>query len=471
MASKRRIWLAALLAIFALTGFQMLFMWSLHMHPDEELSYRAIAGSLADTLHYQQSVQDNQPPLWFVTFWAWTQGTGDHEFSGRMLGVLLTMLSMAVLYRFGRMLFPHDGCISIVAPLLLIANGFFFTYALDIRPYPMVMLCTTFSMWLFYRFVRRGTSGTALAYGATIGLMLYTHYLLGFVVIAQFLYLMVVRRFSPQWLKGSVLALALGIGVWLPWLPIFVRQVVGVRANELASGAARGIAGIGASTELTSLPTLVHLLDTATNGMVWLYALVLVLGFARLRYYRAYGLALTWALGVPMVYLTLNLVAAVYAPRYVFHALMGLALALAASLMTLPASARPLAVTGFILLNLLSFRETLPVRIPYRTLYLQMSALSQPGDAVLMRQGNEDDGFVQWQMRHYLSSELQANVTTSLVGAASAQRLWFVTGAWYDEQTRADFDNLEETHSAEIALGQCNREWCYAIILLDESPE
>src|SRR5690606_18815389 len=66
-----RQWVSGVLFILVVFAFQVSSIPFVHMHPDEELSYRATEGTLADTLHYQMSLQDNQAPGWFVTFWAW----------------------------------------------------------------------------------------------------------------------------------------------------------------------------------------------------------------------------------------------------------------------------------------------------------------------------------------------------------------------------------------------------------------
>ena len=129
-------------------AFLLIAAWQLQMHPDEVLSYRSTNGDLAFTLNIQMSVHDNQAPLWFVSFWAWRQTVGDAEFTSRVFGVLSVMLALALTYRLGRRWFRSDW-VGLLAPLLLIGNGLFFNYALDIRPYPMVMLSAALSMWAF----------------------------------------------------------------------------------------------------------------------------------------------------------------------------------------------------------------------------------------------------------------------------------------------------------------------------------
>lgn len=473
-AHGRRQWGWAVLVLLVVAAFLLHSAWLLHMHPDEVLSYVSSDGDLAYTLDVQMSVKDNQAPLWFVTFWAWRTTVGDAEYTSRVLGVLCVMLALAVTYRLGRRLFRADA-VGLVAPVLLIGNGLFFNYALDIRPYPLVMLCAALSMWAFTRWLDGRTPRRVAIYGLTIALLLYVHYLLVFLVVVQGIYFLTqkprLRDFGQALLAGII-----GVGLWLPWMPTFYNQVIGLRQIETASGTGRGVAGIGVSTQATSLQTLLDLLHVATNGLIWLYGLVLLIGVVlmiRQRMRRVatgrLGLALAWGIGVPLVYLAANLVAAVYAPRFVSYAMLGLSLALAAGMVALP---RRIGYAGAALLvaaNLLTFSTTIPDRVPYRDLYAQISAQGRAGD-VLLNTGNVDN-FLQWQQAHYLAPELHGGITSDLDTAQAARRVWFLTGDWFNPAIRAQFDALEPSHPVQEVLGQCpERGWCYLAQLMEAPP-
>ncbi len=78
--SSSRLWTASaiLWVVFALFTINA---HHVYMDPDEELSYRATQGTLADTIAFQTGVQDNQAPLFFVTFWTWQQLVGPAEYT------------------------------------------------------------------------------------------------------------------------------------------------------------------------------------------------------------------------------------------------------------------------------------------------------------------------------------------------------------------------------------------------------
>lgn len=462
-------WWVAPLVLWISIAFLLVNGWLLYMHPDEELSYRSTDGDLAFTLDFQMSVKDNQAPLWFVTFWGWRQLVGDAEYTSRIFSVFCTMLALAVTYQLGRLWF-RSHVAGLLAPLLLLGTDLFFNYALDIRPYPLVMFCAALSMWAFTLWVKRQTTRSAAIYGLTIAILLYLHYLLVFLVVVQGVYYLLSQRLTLNHIKQGVLALVVGIGLWLPWLPTFVNQIVGLRSIEQASGTARGVAGIGVSTQPTTPETAAFLLNSATNNLVWLYAAVLILGVILLSRKKFYWLALAWAFGVPLVALAANVVAAVYAPRFVSHAMLGLGLALAGVFVALPRKIGLTAAALLVAANLFTFPAAIPVRVPYRTLYTELSALGRSEDVILFVKGGEDDGFVHWQYRHYLASELQTHITTDTDQARAARRIWFMTNDWFSPQVREQFDALEPTHPVQRVLGQCDNSWCYLIQLMEAPP-
>lgn len=459
-------WLGGVCLIFLIFAFQVANIPNMHMHPDEELSYRATRDGLDHVFYYQQSGQDNQAPLWFISFWAWQQIVGDAEFTSRVMGALTSVLTLAITYRLGRRWFGNAAALAALA--ILGANHFFFTYTLDIRPYPLVIFSAALSIWMFERWRHTPDKRRTLFYGLSVALLLYVHYLLTFLVVVQVVFVLLFQPNRRRLLVSGAAAMVLGFLIWLPWFPTFVDQVITLRNVETASGTARGAAGIGVSTLVTSLPTIVQLAQTATNGMIWLYAIVLLVGVWMMWRKPSFWLAVFWGIGVPVVALVANLFFAVYAHRFVSHATVGLALALGAVLLAKPNRLYISAAAVFVALNLFMFPTQFPVRIPYRDLYADVSAQVREGDALLNL--GSVDGFVQWQIDHYLSPVLVRNTVSDVASAQSFRRVWFLTDDWLNDPAQRDFAVLEPSHPVQTVFGQCNRAWCYIAQLMEAPP-
>lgn len=467
MQQNRLAWLRTvpllLLAMFLL----LQAVWVTHMHPDETLVYHFTRFDIPYTVDYLAN-QDVHPPLWFSFFWLWRQLVGESEFAGRFQALLFSMLTLAMTYRIGRGWFGSErsGLLSMV---ILTSSAYFVAYALEIRPYALVMLLASFSMWLFARWLKGGSWRLAISYGALTGVMFYVHYFSVFLVLAQLFYLLLHKPSRRQ------LAQELGAGgvaflVWLPWIPAFFIQVEHLRQLAQDAGNAYGL-GVGtpATTQATSLETVDRLLQLVTNGQPLLYALVLGVGFVLLWRKARFRLALFWAFGVPALSLLLNTVAAVYTQRYVVYLVVGLAVVLGAAFAALKKHILVYSTFAvFIAVNLWALPGMLPVRIPHRDLYHSVSDLAQSGDVVLNVPPSTVDQFLEWQQAHYLPASIER--TTDVDGALSARRIWFMTDDWFNAAVRGTFERIEPTHPVQQVFGQCDRAWCYLVQLMEAPP-
>jgi hypothetical protein len=129
-----------------------------------------------------------------------------------------------------------------------------------------------------------------------------------------------------------------------------------------------------------------------------------------------------------------------------------------------------LALAVFVALNLWALPAQLPIHTPYRDLFRAMSARAAPGDVVYFEQANQSGLYTRWHIDRYLASPLHEHMVGELAEAQAAPRVWFVTAKWFEPDVQAAFAALQTTHTLEDVLGDCNREWCYLIQLLEAPP-
>ena len=467
--SSMRGWVVRLLFVYLSAIILVLGIDSMHLRPDENLVYDFTRNDLAYLVTYLAE-QDSHPLLWFSSFWFWRQLVGESEFAGRLLAVFTSLLTLALVYQIGRRWFG-GARFGLFAVGLLGVNSYFFIYSLEIRPYAFILLLVTTSMWWFQRWLRQAQWRAAVFYAITLGLMLYVHYFLFVVMMVQGIYFLFQRPTRRLWQQaGGVVLVALLI--WLPWLPFAINQVLHVRQAEVAGGNERGLLGAGSTTMPTSVEAVMRLVNLAFNGQVALYAVILLIGVVYLWRQSNYRLALVWALGVPAISLLVNVVVAVFLPRYVVYLVIGLALALGAGLAKLPKRVRWPVFGLVILLSLLSQRTQLPAdRIPYRDLFQQVSLTARPDDVILFDSGGLNDGFVRAQVRRYLDPGLWQRRVNNVDDALEHRRLWYVTnGEWFDDGTRERFARIEQTHPLQQVIGRCDRSWCYLLQLMEGAP-
>jgi hypothetical protein len=451
--------LALLLALFALFIFGL--DW-LNVRPDELLSYDHTSRSLRHTVWYQAR-QDVQAPLWHSFLWTWRQFVGATEFTGRYQGVLWSMLTASLVYTLAQHWFanPRYGWAGLV---VLGVNAYFFRYAFEIRPYPLVMLVATLAMWLFWRWLRRSTWRRALGYGLSLTLLAYVHYFLAWLVLIQLIYFVSQRRTHRQWVQLAG-AFALALVVWMPWLPSFLYQV-----NNLYQVEGVGSLGIASTTQSTSPEVVWRWVRLATGGMPYLWIALSLLGTFFV-WRREYGLLLLWGWGVPVVAFTVNLVANVYDERYIVYTSVGLSLAAAAALASLPRRwLRWAAIAAFVVLNLWQLPSHLPDRVPYRHIIQRMNANSQTGDTLYFDGGIEQSAFVAWHLNQYMADTLLENQIVSVDEGQAVRRVWYVSGDVTQPQTKARFNQLERTHPQKLVTGHCKEGYCFIARLLEGAP-
>jgi hypothetical protein len=464
-----RNWIFGLILILGIAILYVHSIQTTYMIDDEYLVYRFTRGTLAETIDYLAN-RDVHPPLWFSFFWVWRRIAGDSDFAGRMQAILFSMITLSVVYQLGRRWFGAARY-GLYAMAVLGVSSLFLWYSLEIRPYALAMLLTSIAMLAFQRWLTLRTRRAAILYAVSVAALLYIHYFLLLFILAQAVYFLL-QRPTRDLLKQGLGVVLVTFVLWLPWFPSFLTQFQRIRAVELASGVARGAAGSSATTQPTSIESIIGLAQLATNGQVVLYAGLLIVGVVYGWRKRTFRLALVWAIGVPVIAFALNLFVAVYSSRYVVNFVIGLALVLGAGLAFLPTRWRWAALVVFVGISLWALPTQLPDDIvPYSTLFRDMSARARPGDKVLLDQANySEDKVMQWQLLHVVPEWLRLDTTDDLDTALPARRIWYVTANWLDDEVLGRYQFIERTHPRQTGFGQCNSQWCYLIQLMEAPP-
>ncbi|NLF02913.1 MAG: hypothetical protein GX601_18270 [Anaerolineales bacterium] len=174
---------------------------------------------------------DVHPPLYYVCLHIWRSLAGEGEFSLRFLSVILSLLTVPLIYRLGRILGGSET--GFLAALLLTISRFSIWWAQEIRMYALAALLATGSLWAAVWLWRNpgATSNTTttakwvpwMLYVACTAGSLYTLYLTATVPIVTnlgYLALWLRRRRAGHstagvraWATAQVAAAAL----FLPW--------------------------------------------------------------------------------------------------------------------------------------------------------------------------------------------------------------------------------------------------------------
>ncbi|MCS6846239.1 MAG: glycosyltransferase family 39 protein [Anaerolineae bacterium] len=223
---------------------------------DEGNSARIAERSLA--LIVEGAAGDIHPPLYYIALKYWRAAFGESEATLRAFSATCGVLTVLCAYLIGRDAFGRR--VGLIAAFLLAVMPFAIYYAQEARMYALLALCAAASTWAVMRMGRLGIGDwrsenrdwrlpisnlqsliIILLYIAATTAGLWTHYAYPFVMIAQGVaYLALTLLNSPSTIHDSrsaherrnalilyTLANVVAITLFLPWLPVAIRQVQG----------------------------------------------------------------------------------------------------------------------------------------------------------------------------------------------------------------------------------------------------
>jgi len=206
----------------------LLLGWALRTHnaesrslwSDEGWTLLLSAGPGVDDIT-RTLAADQHPPLFFILFRGWRNIAGDSEFATRYFSILISMIAVAGLYQLGRELFNSE--VGIIAALLLALADLHIDLAQEVRHYSALTTLVVFSSLFYVRWWRRASRTNRVGYVLSSILLLYTHYLGGFVLFAQLIHMLAAARPVRRLFEGLFLFGAICLG-FLPWLPVVLDQ-------------------------------------------------------------------------------------------------------------------------------------------------------------------------------------------------------------------------------------------------------
>ncbi len=164
---------------------------------------------------------DQHPPLFFMLFRLWRNVAGDSELATRYFSVLIAMLAIAGTYQLGRTLYGTRA--GLFAALVLAIADLHIDLAQEVRHYSLLATLIVFSSLFYARWWHQPSRANRIGYVLSSILLLYTHYLGGYVLLAQLIHMLLtmrpLRRLADAlFLFGSICA------AFAPWFLVLLDQ-------------------------------------------------------------------------------------------------------------------------------------------------------------------------------------------------------------------------------------------------------
>jgi hypothetical protein len=155
---------------------------------------------------------DLNPPLYYYFLWIWRNLFGISEFSIRFSSVLFSALAAGMIFIFSAKFFNRTT--AFLATLIFSASTNILFFAHEARCYSIVLFLALCSSWLFLNLLQKKNIASLILLGITNFLLIYTHYLTGFILFFQIIIALYI--FQKEFIKQ--IAFAFGITLILCFL-------------------------------------------------------------------------------------------------------------------------------------------------------------------------------------------------------------------------------------------------------------
>lgn len=194
---------------------------------------------------------DIHPPLYYLVLNVWRDLFGSSEAALRGLSAVFGLITVAFTYLLGRRLF--ETRVGLIGAFLAAVNPFQIYYSQEARMYMMLtaigvvatyILVRLLDFWSLRPRIHIPHRRYYVVYVLAMGAGLYTHYAFPFVFVVHFVIVLAWSFYRPGGKPshmGGWLPLAIASSVlFLPWLPIAIRQIGGwpSQAVSIDTGAA-----------------------------------------------------------------------------------------------------------------------------------------------------------------------------------------------------------------------------------------
>jgi uncharacterized membrane protein len=135
---------------------------------------------------------DTHPPLYFWIMYVWMKVFGDNASAIRFFSVLMGLAAIFLAYRVGTYLFNTK--VAFFCALFMSISTFAVRYSQEARSYALIMVLGLLSCLSILRFEKYNKNSDIFCFAIFNALGIYTHYFYSFLVIAQFVYFIIVSQ-------------------------------------------------------------------------------------------------------------------------------------------------------------------------------------------------------------------------------------------------------------------------------------
>ena len=164
----------------------------------------------------QQSVNDPNPPLYFILLKGWISLFGISEFSTRAFSVIFSALTVFVLYYLARRFFNRETAFYV--SLFFTVSQIHLYFSHETRGYTLIAFLSVLSFYFYLQTISAPSILNMIKYTITITVLLYMHPVPVILIIIQFICLLLFLRDNRKgslYIIASQIITAVLFGIWI----------------------------------------------------------------------------------------------------------------------------------------------------------------------------------------------------------------------------------------------------------------
>jgi 4-amino-4-deoxy-L-arabinose transferase-like glycosyltransferase len=195
---------------------------------------------------------DFHPPFYYLLLKTWTIPFGSSEIAGRLLSVLVGILTILFIYKIGSEAVNRKA--GLIAASLLATSGLFVYYSQEARMYALTALLVTMLVFSFVKLIKKGGVGDWAVFSFLLALTAATDYVAILILPALWISAAVSKQNRPWWKRFLASHIILIIFIAF-WSPIFIKQLTSGLMVSITSPSWWKILGLTSIKNLALIPT------------------------------------------------------------------------------------------------------------------------------------------------------------------------------------------------------------------------
>jgi uncharacterized membrane protein len=272
--------------LLLLTTFLRFYKISaLSIWTDEGISLKVATSNISNII--LMAASDVHPPFFYIVLHYWVLLFGKSEMALRSLSALAGIGAVLLIYLItSRFL---NKRVALITTGVSTISPFLIWYAQEARSYSLLLFFTLLSTYLLLIFFSSGSKTVLLAYIFVTVASLYTHYYALWILLVQFLFLLIEQRRHSKLFYTAIGAQLLSSIIFLPWLFIAAQQLVRGQEervfNIFSLPKTFLLLSLGRSIDIFRLGKVIH----AKVGNPFIDSLIVIISMATISYLLLQG--------------------------------------------------------------------------------------------------------------------------------------------------------------------------------------